>query len=418
MKKKEQKSHQENNPKETSIFSKEKVNNDNQTEIDYLKTLGIFLMVTSHVYDEFYPGYFSEIIYFLSFILGAGGFMFLMGILMQYSRHHFPKYYFFRGIGLLTAGQLLNLLRDCLPNLLAFWFTNKNVFIARAMQVLEADILPFAGLSFILLALMKSLKLSNNCILIVSIIMNLFGYILFYLIQSPKNFLLSQFLGFFILTDAEAFFPLFSYFFFVASGYWIGEKYQKIRDKNKLSNYILIFCLPLVSIYYYFRSHYNFPYFPEYFSDEHYSLCPGPDALASVLSNIIGLAFFYKLDIVILKGKTPEFITHAGKHLNNFYILSSSIIFQINIFMIVSRGEHSIKEIRSPTLLALMVLVICRLMIDINEKYIHFSITKMEKKKRNLVFSLIWILTIISVIYIYPKIEVYATFWNNYLKPE
>ena len=106
--------------------------------------------------------------------------MLLMGILIQYSRHHFPKYYFFRGIGLLTAGQLLNLLRDCLPNLLAFWFTNKNVFIARAMQVLEADILPFAGLSFILLALMKCLKLSNNCILIVSIIMNLFGYILFY----------------------------------------------------------------------------------------------------------------------------------------------------------------------------------------------------------------------------------------------
>ena len=104
------------------------------------------------------------------------------------------------------------------------------------------------------------------------------------------------------------------------------------------------------------------------------------------MSNIIGLAFFYKLDVVILKGKTPEFITHAGKHLNNFYILSSSIIFQINIFMIVSRGEHSIKEIRSPTLFALMVLVICRLMIDINEqsliKNANYNKINFQKKNR------------------------------------
>ena len=419
-KEKESKSKQQSEIKEinhTGIFSKEKVNMGHQCEIDYLKALGVFLMVETHYYDEFSPGYFSEIIYFLSFILGAAGFMLLMGIGMQYSRYHAPKNYIARGIGLLTMGQLLNLLRDCLPNLLAYWATGKNVFISRALQVIEADILPFAGLSFFLLAFMKTLKLSSSTILIISLIMNIAAYPLFNIMESPKNFLLSQFLGFFVLTDAESFFPLCSYFVFVAFGYWLGDLYQHMTNKDKFYNLVLIICLPLVTIYYYFRSHYDIPYLPEYFSDEHYCLYPGPDAIASCMTNLIALALFYKLD-EMLGGKTPEFVTHAGKNLNQYYIISCIIIFHSCIFLIATKGEHAPKEVKAPTFFSLMVIVICRITIDMNDKYIGFTITKLKKPKQNIVFALIWILSIISVIYIYPKVEVYSTFWNNYQKPK
>ena len=419
-KEKESKSKQQSEIKEinhTGIFSKEKVNMGHQCEIDYLKALGVFLMVETHYYDEFSPGYFSEIIYFLSFILGAAGFMLLMGIGMQYSRYHAPKNYIARGIGLLTMGQLLNLLRDCLPNLLAYWATGKNVFISRALQVIEADILPFAGLSFFLLAFMKTLKLSSGTILIISLIMNIAAYPLFNIMESPKNFLLSQFLGFFVLTNAESFFPLCSYFVFVAFGYWLGDLYQHMTNKDKFYNLVLIICLPLVTIYYYFRSHYDIPYLPEYFSDEHYCLCPGPDAIASCMTNLIALALFYKLD-EMLGGKTPEFVTHAGKNLNQYYIISCIIIFHSCIYIIATKGEHAPKEVKAPTFFSLMVIVICRITIDMNDKYIGFTITKLKKPKQNIVFALVWILSIISVIYIYPKVEVYSTFWNNYQKPK
>ena len=419
-KEKESKSKQQSEIKEinhTGIFSKEKVNMGHQCEIDYLKALGVFLMVETHYFDEFSPGYFSEIIYFLSFILGAAGFMLLMGIGMQYSRYHAPKNYIARGIGLLTMGQLLNLLRDCLPNLLAYWATGKNVFISRALQVIEADILPFAGLSFFLLAFMKTLKLSSGTILIISLIMNIAAYPLFNIMESPKNFLLSQFLGFFVLTNAESFFPLCSYFVFVAFGYWLGDLYQHMTNKDKFYNLVLIICLPLVTIYYYFRSHYDIPYLPEYFSDEHYCLCPGPDAIASCMTNLIALALFYKLD-EMLGGKTPEFVTHAGKNLNQYYIISCIIIFHSCIYIIATKGEHAPKEVKAPTFFSLMVIVICRITIDMNDKYIGFTITKLKKPKQNIVFALVWILSIISVIYIYPKVEVYSTFWNNYQKPK
>ena len=419
-KEKESKSKQQSEIKEinhTGIFSKEKVNMGHQCEIDYLKALGVFLMIETHYFDEFSPGYFSEIIYFLSFILGAAGFMLLMGIGMQYSRYHAPKNYIARGIGLLTMGQLLNLLRDCLPNLLAYWATGKNVFISRALQVIEADILPFAGLSFFLLAFMKTLKLSSSTILIISLIMNIAAYPLFNIMESPKNFLLSQFLGFFVLTDAESFFPLCSYFVFVAFGYWLGDLYQHMTNKDKFYNLVLIICLPLVTIYYYFRSHYDIPYLPEYFSDEHYCLYPGPDAIASCMTNLIALALFYKLD-EMLGGKTPEFVTHAGKNLNQYYIISCIIIFHSCIYIIATKGEHAPKEVKAPTFFSLMVIVICRITIDMNDKYIGFTITKLKKPKQNIVFAFIWIFSIISVIYIYPKVEVYSTFWNNYQKPK
>ena len=419
-KEKESKSKQQSEIKEinhTGIFSKEKVNMGHQCEIDYLKALGVFLMIETHYFDEFSPGYFSEIIYFLSFILGAAGFMLLMGIGMQYSRYHAPKNYIARGIGLLTMGQLLNLLRDCLPNLLAYWATGKNVFISRALQVIEADILPFAGLSFFLLAFMKTLKLSSSTILIISLIMNIAAYPLFNIMESPKNFLLSQFLGFFVLTDAESFFPLCSYFVFVAFGYWLGDLYLHMTNKDKFYNLVLIICLPLVTIYYYFRSHYDIPYLPEYFSDEHYCLYPGPDAIASCMTNLIALALFYKLD-EMLGGKTPEFVTHAGKNLNQYYIISCIIIFHSCIYIIATKGEHAPKEVKAPTFFSLMVIVICRITIDMNDKYIGFTITKLKKPKQNIVFAFIWIFSIISVIYIYPKVEVYSTFWNNYQKPK
>ena len=398
-----------------SLFSNENINMGRQSELDYLKTLGIFLMVVSHIYDNYSVGYFEKIIYFLSFILGAGGFMLLMGIGMKYSRHHDTKNYIARGLGLLTIGQYVNLLRDTLPNFIAWKITKNKIFLSRALLVLQADILTFAGFAFLLLAVFKKLKFSDTYILIISIIMNVGAYPLYKKMKSPDNFLLSQILGYFVLTNAEAYFPLFSYFIFVAFGYWLGGIFQKISNKDKFYNLVLIICFSIVTIYYYYRSHYDFPLLPKYFSDEHYCLSPGPDAIMSCLTNLTALAIFHKIDN-LLKGKTPEFITHAAANLNQYYIISYLFITPMNTFLIATKGENYPKQTKYPTGMAIMVIIFCRVLIDINDKYINFTITTLKNPMRNVIFSLIWIITIISVIYIYPKLDVYATLWNNYLK--
>jgi hypothetical protein len=398
------------------IFAKENINMGHQPEFDYLKTLGVFLITISHIYLNYSHGILYDNVFYIVTILTAGALMILMGIGMKYSRHHEPKHYFARAIVLLTMGQYLNIIRDSLPNLIAWWATGKPKFISRALLVWQTDILTFAGFSFILLAIFKMMKLSDGCILIIGIIMNFASYPLFLIMKQPNNYLLSQLLGYFVLTKAEAYFPLIGYFVFVAFGYWIAGYYQKMANKDKFYNRILIFCLPIVCVYQYFRINNRIPTLPEYNCPEHYCLSPGPDSIHRIFANMVTLAIFYKLDKFL--GKTPEFISHCGKNLNQYYMISYVITMQMNVFMKAVKGEEYPSQFKQTDLFTFMLLVFSRILIDMNDKYIHFTIITLKNPLRKIVFTLIWITSIITVIYVYPKVEAYANIWNDYLNDE
>ena len=107
------------------IFSNEKANMGHQAEFDYFKAFLIFIMVFVHFYENFSRDNISLIVEIIGFILGAGGFMLLMGIGMKYSRHQEMSNYISRGINLIIKGQVANLLRYALPNVIA-WKTTGN----------------------------------------------------------------------------------------------------------------------------------------------------------------------------------------------------------------------------------------------------------------------------------------------------
>ena len=87
-------------------------------------------------------------------------------------------------------------------------------------------------------------------------------------------------------------------------------------------------------------------------------------------------------------------------------------------FLIAFKGEDFPFKMKYPTLMAFMVLVLCKILIDMNDKYIHFTISTLKNPLRKIVFALIWIISIIIIIYVYPKVDVYANIWNNYLDDE
>ena len=395
-----------------SIFSKENVNTGHQPEIDYLKALSICIMILSHLNVGYTASYLYLKLEIIEIILSHSCFMFLMGIGMKYTRHQELKYYVARGISLLTLAQLFNFLRDTLPNLIAWWTTGDKVFIARALLIIRGDILTFAGIAHLFIALLKKMKLSDVNILIIGIIMNLIGYPLFYIMKSPSNYLLRQFLGYFVMTKAESFFPLIVDFVFVALGNWMGGIYRKISNKDKFYNRILIICFPFVIIYIYIRKNYEIPLLCGYDTIEHYCLSPAPDTLHHFASHMLFLAMFYKLDKML--GKTPYFVLHFGKNLNQYYIISYVIIMQSSTFFMATKGEQFTTGMKNLDLIAFIIIVSTRMIIDLNDKYIHFTITTLKNPMRTYVFALIWIVTIICVIYIYPKVEEYANIWNLY----
>ena len=405
------------------IFSKENVNTGHQLEIDYLKSFIVFLMTMSHVYSYFCVGYLGAIVYFSSALTGGGGNMIMMGISMKYSRHQDIKDFISRGIVLLTMGQCLNLARDGLPNLIAWWITGEKIFTTRVLLFLQTDILIFAGIAFLFFSLLKKIKLSDKVILVIGIIMNNSAFLLYKIMKFPDNFLINKFLGFFIFTpDTESIFPFFSYFIYVAFGNWLGGIYLKISNKDKFYNLILTFCLPITVIYYYFRCMYDFPILPKFLTMELYSLNPGPDAIANCISNITILAICYKINKMI-GGKPPKFITYSGKNFTQFYIIAYVITLQLNAFCTVMRGVKYTYEFKYPTLLGFIILYVSKLLIDMNNKYINFSISTLKSPMRNFVFAFVYIITIIILIYIYPKVEGFSTYpivdgyttqWNEY----
>ena len=105
-------------------FAKENVNKGRQPEIDCLKAFCIVCMIFLHIYEDCAAEQTGLIYHFLDWacvFTGAACFMICMGVGMRYSRKQSPKDYVCRGIEIFTVGQFLNLLRNALPNLIAWW---------------------------------------------------------------------------------------------------------------------------------------------------------------------------------------------------------------------------------------------------------------------------------------------------------
>ena len=395
------------------IFSNENVNLGHQPEFDYVKAVSILCMTLDHTFIHYNGGYLFTAVEFVTNYLSAGSFMLLMGIGMKYTRNHDPNKYLVRGIVLLTMGQYFYLIRNCLPNLIAWWATGNKKFLSRSLLVLQTDILTFAGLAYLLIGLLKKFIISDKSILLISIIMNCASFPIYKLMKQPNNYLLSIFLGYFTVTKAEALFSLLGHFIYVAFGNWIGGFYTKIKNKDKFHNRILIFCAPIDFIFHYFRMKNKIPLVSEYASIVYYYISPGPDAIHRIMNIMVSISISYKIHKML--GKTPYIIYHFGKNLNQYYIITYVITMQFNTFLKATRGDKFTSEFKYTDLLGFFILFSAYFLIELNDKYIHFTITTLKNSNRNIVFAFIWIITIICVIYIYPKVDVYANGWNYYL---
>ena len=338
--------------------------------------------------------------------------MLCMGIGTRYSRKQAPMDYLRRGFELLTVGQALNLARDAVPNLIAWWIKGDQQFIAGTLLVVQTDIMTFAGIAFMLLALFKWLKLSDGAMVLIGFGMNAFAFVLSHFFRTTGSYLADQLLGYFVVTDAEAYFPLCCYFVFVAIGYALGGIYPRIRDKDALANRVLLICGPIAAGYYLLRALVPIPLLPEFDSTEMYIMKPLTDALANGLMSLALLALFHKL----LRGKdAPGPVNHLSRHINQYYCLSFILIVPMCILLVGVIGERMKGNIM-PMLYSLIVLTACYFFISwVDKRKLPNSIIKLKSPWNVVAITTVWLLTFAIVAYVYPRITEYATIWNNYL---
>ena len=396
-------------------FADEPVNTGRQPEIDCLKAFCIVPMALLHTFETCAqdPSFFNLFVHILEFITGAASFMVCMGLGVRYSRHQSPRDYLRRGFELLTVGQLLNLLRNAIPNLIAWWIKGEQIYIANTLLIVETDIMTFAGFAFLLLALLKWLRVRGSWAVAIGLVMNAAGFALSGIFRTTGNYLLDTVLGFFVMTESEAYFPLCSYFLFVAFGYWLGEWYPRIRDKDGLSSRVLLICAPIAVAYYILRAAVPLPVLPPFMSHEHYILNFGPDALANCAMTVSLLALFHKL-LAPRGGKAPGFVNHLSRHINQYYCITYTIAWPTATFLYAATGRL-MPGVWLPLLFGIFTLIASYFLIEWNKKHWNLGIANLEGRRRTVVFSVIWALTVIIVMYAYPKIEVYANVWTNYL---
>ncbi len=401
--------------RKTGFLAKEAGNRGRQPEIDCLKAFCIVPMIILHTFETCAedPGGFYHVVHLLEALTGAAAFMLCMGIGTRYSRHQTPRDFARRGIGLLTATQLMYLLRDAAANLTAYWCTGNKIFAGRAMLVFEVDIMTFAGLAFLLLALLRKLRAPGWAVFLTGVGMNIAGYVISKLFRTTEIYLLDQLLGCLVVTEAESYFPLCCYFVFVAAGYWLGEIYQRIRDKDGLSTRVLAVCAPLAGGYYILRACVTIPWLPAFFTTEQYILNPLTDAAANCLMALALLALFHKL-LKRRGGEAPGFVNHLSKHINQYYRYSYVMLSPVGTLLYALRGGR-MPGVWIPLLYALIVITATYFLIEWRNRHMHFEIESLQGRRRTIVYAAIWALTVLIVAYVYPRTDVYANVWNNYL---
>ena len=329
------------------IFSKEQINTSRQWEFDLARAVIIFCLALIHVTIECSTdeGLCSGIPYLFDTVIGgpfsAPMYMFVMGVGMCYTRKNSPMEHFVRGAKILAVGYILNICRFLIPYSIGYAITGDYGYYIepRLYKVLGNDILIFAGLAMMIMALFVKLKLSNIVMLIIATVMCGFGTLLNGVdVGTPLG---NIFLGYLIGTEDAAGmvlsdFPILNWLMFPICGYAFASVLKRVKDKNL---FYLTFSLPaliIAIVYFTFGIYFERGMFGEgqncyyhmIFSDVLASLCltVGMVGVYHFIVKIIPKKLFY-IAWSISENITPIYFTH--------WVLVS---FVVNLWMYVIRG--------------------------------------------------------------------------------
>lgn len=340
----------------SKIFSPERVNTGRQPEVDLLKAFSIIMMIVTHCIDDLYTGYefhtpFMVINDILAQSIGAMGFMICMGIGVVYSKNASPDKYVRRGISLLITGQVVNIFRYALPGFVWFLRTGDEAGRDNCMLTFSCDILQFAGIFFICMGLFSYLRLKSGHIFAISIVLNLIGMATTFKVDTGL-YALDQFLGMFVCTTTESYFPLVHWLIYPAFGMLLGDALQHVINKNLFYGIFLVPTAMVWAVYYYIGIAVDqsvLKFYNEWQSMAYVNIA---DALIQLVCNFSMLCMFYFLMLplapAIMKG-----VGFISRNINRYYCVHSVIIYAVSMELTVSERF----SINTPVCYMIIVLV-------------------------------------------------------------
>ncbi|MEG2022093.1 MAG: heparan-alpha-glucosaminide N-acetyltransferase domain-containing protein [Oscillospiraceae bacterium] len=309
-----------------NMIAKEDVNTGRQFEFDVAKFFALFFMVIVHVSSNLsvwsgaivLQSFFHFFIVFGGSALSAPVFMFAMGVGMVYTKHNSPKDFAYRGVKLLLSGYALNFFRETLLIIIANGL-KLQVNLPRDLisSIGFVDILQLAGMSFLLMALIKKASLNIRMTLCVAFLLQALGTLFIGFFQSAP-IPLQYIVGLLFYTNDYTSFSATAWFVYPALGVCFAYLLRRVNDKHRFYRSVLWISATLllsVTICSYAMGIEITSYFvlPAYYQQ---------GFLSSLLNlSVVGIALslYYYLSCLI-KGRLKNVIKYISANINVIYI--------------------------------------------------------------------------------------------------
>lgn len=333
------------------LYGDTNVNYGRQKELDLAKCILIFCLAPVHCIIECTPEeqLVSGIPYLFDTViggpLGATIFMFSMGVGIAYQKSQSIRSGVKRGLHILLISYLLNISRFLVPYLIGYSITgdSEKYIDPLPYKVLGNDVLLFAGIALLLIALFQKLKLKDWQMAAIAFSASAAGTMLN---GADVNHALGNiFLGYLIGTEDAAemvmsYFPLFNWLVFPVSGYIFGKRLLRVKDKNLFYGILSAICVPAATIYYTVGIIYERGMFGE--GQNCYYHLQFSDALGSLLSTL-GVLGIYHFLIRYLPEWSIRQSERISKDLNSIYCIHwIFVIYITNLGLYIWRGTQEL----------------------------------------------------------------------------
>lgn len=395
------------------MFSSQEINRNRQNEFDLIKALTIVLMIWTHVYENLSTGFEPSLSHFNAYyrgcLFGASTFMFCMGIGMVYTRSSAPKDYFKRGANIFFTGFLLNFFRVVISGTV----TGRYIFDPQSATYLilavGSDILFFAGLAFMMMALLRKMGLKYWQILLVSVLLSILADFLEGV--GSQNFFMNQAIGFFLGNSSESYFPLFYWFIFVAAGCVYGKMYLHINDKSTFHKICFPAGLVVTSAYLFIYYKVDQNIFLQFDGNIYLGHRRLPDSVMTIFANIWLISLFYYIGKAIPQKAMPVLV-HPSKHINQYYCISWFFIMLAYFSLFY---ENPLEDDSSVLTVWPVMLTVTIITVIVYNKWLRAPFSAFFGKHHTFWVVFVIMVTLSAAIYGYYLCDgLYPTFINDY----
>ncbi len=311
----------------------DRINTGRQLEFDVARVFAILYMVIVHVYEEMSAvdywtppdSLFRTVIEFVGGPLAAPVFMFAMGLGVVYTKHRNPRAFAIRGLKLLGVAYLLNVVRMTIPYCLTLLSGGSWGSWTVLDTITLVDILQFAGMAFLLIALLEKWKAGRLGIIAVALLLQALGTLLLHSFDGLPS--AAQYaVGLFFHTNSNVCFPLSLWFVYPAFGIVFGEYLRTVGDKKAMYNRVCVVSTAVLLAssvgmkYLGWNLKDNFALAGDLYYIQHFS--------GTVWTqSIIGIQLFVCYRISLLLGeRIKKGTVHVSRHLNTIYLIQWVLI--------------------------------------------------------------------------------------------